>query len=236
MEWTSGNFQQRQKRLEDLSASRLADVFFTLHVAGVEEPVYVSEVVEKTMDPTFRHIDLGGCGAGVERAESLTVRIWVKSERMEAYRILVKLSLNLRSLQFIGKDLAAFSHPFPQNCIIFNLTDGYYTCFTDAQVEEPLNPFTVQPVKSSSTRILPTASFDALLRLSKLDDSIQDALALRDRLRGGLESIAGQNRKAWEQKTEVAEREDYVKTIEYAKATVGETGSQPAQDQGAEAD
>lgn len=36
MEWAGSSPQQRQKKLEDVSAARMADIFFSLHVAGVE--------------------------------------------------------------------------------------------------------------------------------------------------------------------------------------------------------
>lgn len=36
MEWAGSSPQQRQKKLEDVSATRMADVFFSLHVAGVK--------------------------------------------------------------------------------------------------------------------------------------------------------------------------------------------------------
>ena len=44
MEWAGASPQQRQKKLEDVSATRMADVFFSLHVAGVE-----GRYVEDTM-------------------------------------------------------------------------------------------------------------------------------------------------------------------------------------------
>lgn len=67
---------------------------------------------------------------------------------------------------------------------------------------------------------MPTSTFDALLRLSKLDDSIQDAISLRDQLAAELESIVERNREALAAKSRVAEAVDFVKTIDYAKATV----------------
>lgn len=39
---------QRQKRLKELLDGTLGDVFFSLHVAGIDEPVYVSEVRERS--------------------------------------------------------------------------------------------------------------------------------------------------------------------------------------------
>jgi hypothetical protein len=37
----------RQKRFEDVFDSRLADAFFSLHVEGEEDPVYISEIGER---------------------------------------------------------------------------------------------------------------------------------------------------------------------------------------------
>ena len=37
----------RQKRIEDTLENKLADAFFSLHVEGEDEPLYVSEVAER---------------------------------------------------------------------------------------------------------------------------------------------------------------------------------------------
>ena len=68
--------------------------------------------------------------------------------------------------------------------------------------------------------MLPTASFDALLRLSKLDESIQDALATRNKIAADLETLLETNKSAFIERDQVAEAEDRLKTIEYAKKTV----------------
>lgn len=168
----------------------------------------------------------------------MTVRFWAKTERQSHYNILLEITLSLRSLQYIGKSvshlvfaldqfvnilthdqLASFHHPFPPNCVLFQLTDGFYTAFTDARVDEPLNPFADLPIRESS-RQLPTSSFDALLRLSKLDDTIQDASALRDRLSAELEDVVQSHSLAFPVKGRVAQAEDFVKTIDFAKKTV----------------
>ena len=70
------------------------------------EPIYVSETVEKTMNPTFRHVDLSACGPGITRLESVTVRVWVKSAKTAStWKSLLELELDLRSLQFLGKSV-----------------------------------------------------------------------------------------------------------------------------------
>lgn len=42
------NLGARQKKLEEVVDTAVGDVFFTLHVAGETEPVYISEVKEKS--------------------------------------------------------------------------------------------------------------------------------------------------------------------------------------------
>lgn len=103
---------------------------------------------------------------------------------------------------------------------MFELTDGFYTCFTEAQVEEPRDPFAGAQAKTQSTRVLPTSSFDALLRLSKLDDSVQDALSLRERLSADLNKLFQENKHLLAEKDRVGEAEDFLKTVNYARATV----------------
>lgn len=221
IDWASATPQRRQKRMEDVSAARLADVFFSLHVQGVEDPIYVSETVYKTMNPTFQHTSLEECGGpGVARLDTVTVKLWVRTTAQKKFHVLLEMTLNLRSLQFIGKDLASFIHPFPPNSIIFELSDGFYTCFTNAQVDEPSNPFVVTRSKISSPRTLRTTSFDALLRLSKLDDSIQDAFALREKLSHDLSTLVESSRQPLIDKDHLNESMDYFKTVEYAKAAV----------------
>ncbi|KAI4735331.1 hypothetical protein E4T50_14142 [Aureobasidium sp. EXF-12298] len=172
------------------------------------------------MNSNFRNIHLDSNHPQLLRLDELTLKFWAKSEAMSQYCLLVDMTLSMRSLQFIGKSLSSFHHPFPPNCIVFHLTDGFYTAFTDARVEEPLNPFQDGPAKMTTSRTLPTSSFDALLRLSKLDDSVQDALALREQLAFELEQTLQDNRTSLDEKTQLAETTDFLKTIDFATVTV----------------
>jgi hypothetical protein len=62
-----------------------------------------------------------------------------------------------------------------------HLSDGIYTSFTDLALEEPLIPPS-KPFKATPHAPQPTSTFDALMRLSNLDDCIQDALSVREKL------------------------------------------------------
>lgn len=47
--WAGATPGYRQKKLEDVIEGGMVDTFFTLHCEGEDEPVYISEVVEKAM-------------------------------------------------------------------------------------------------------------------------------------------------------------------------------------------
>ncbi|KAF2216217.1 hypothetical protein CERZMDRAFT_109167 [Cercospora zeae-maydis SCOH1-5] len=150
LEWANSTPQRRQEKLQATVARRMADVFFSLHVQNVKEPVYVSEVVEQTMNPTFRHIDWTSCAPGLTSSR----------------------------------------------------------------------PGSAARASSTQSRTVPTSSFDALLRLSKLDDSIQDALATRNQIADDLERLLQASKEALTAVDALAETEDRIKTIDYAKKTV----------------
>ncbi|KAG9238062.1 UV radiation resistance protein-like protein [Amylocarpus encephaloides] len=170
--WVGASPGFRQKKLEDVIDSRMADTFFTLHCEGQEDPIYISEVVEKAMNPTFRFFDLSSLRPAVTRLRVVLVKIWVKRGD---FTPLLEEEINLQTLQFIG---TLENHSFPPNCIVFHLTDGIYTI--DLATKPPIP----RPAPS-----LPTSSYSALMRLSNLDESIQDALATREELANQINAI-----------------------------------------------
>lgn len=220
MEWQGATPQVRQKKLEDITDSRMADTFFSLHVDELDEPVYISEVVEKAMNPNFRFFDLASCGPGVTRMDSLSVRLWAKNESTKGWQFLVDLTVQLTALQFIGKTLGKFRHPLPQNCILFHMTDGIYTSFTDLPVKERARGDMLAPPKENPDgRVLTSSTYDALMRLATLDDCIQDALNTRDRLAEEIEDILEKNREPIVTIEQVPEAQERLKTVESAVAT-----------------
>lgn len=219
MEWTNASPLTRQKKLEDITAGRMADTFFTLHVDDQLDPVYVSEVAEKAMNPNFKFFDLAPCGPGVTRLDKVTVRVWAKNETMQGWQYLLDYTVQFRSLQFIGKTLEGFMHQFPPNCILFHMMDGIYTSFTDVPIQQRTRPELLAPPKESADgRVLPSSSYDALMRLSTLDDCIQDALTTRDRIADEIESILAANKEDIFTVESVAESEESSRTVQAAVA------------------
>lgn len=218
LEWANATPQSRQEKWEIATAERVADVFFSLHVQGIEEPIYISETVDRTMNPTFRHIDFSRCGPSIIRLDHLIVRFWAKRAGTDQWMHLLESRLHLPSLHFLGKSLDHLERPLPQNAVVLHLVDGVYTSFDSVAgfVPPPAAPQT----RASSPRVLPTSSFDVLLRLAKLDDSIQDALATRDKIAADLDRLLEANNEALSDRDKVTEAEDRLKTIEYARKTV----------------
>jgi hypothetical protein len=217
MEWTNASPLTRQKKLEDITAGRMADTFFTLHVEDQQEPVYISEVAEKAMNPNFKFFDLGPCGPGVTRLDKLTVRVWAKSESMQDWQYLMDYTVHFRTLQFIGKTLGKFRHPLPQNCVLFHMTDGIYTSFTDLPMQESARQEILAPPREHPEgRVLNSSSYDALMRLSTLDDCIQDAMMTRDRIADEIESILAANRESISTVDQVPETEESLRTVQAA--------------------
>lgn len=217
MEWTNASPLTRQKKLEDITAGRMADTFFSLHIDDQTDPIYISEVVDKAMNPNFKFFDLGPCGPGITRLDTLTIKVWAKSETMKNWQYLLDYTVQFRSLQFIGKTLEGFRHPLPQNCVLFYMADGIYTSFTDLPVQQRMRPELLAPPKENPDgRVLPSSSYDALMRLSTLDDCIQDALITRDRIADEIEGILMANKEDIFTVESVAETEESLRTVQAA--------------------
>ncbi|RYP55719.1 hypothetical protein DL771_012460 [Monosporascus sp. 5C6A] len=163
----------RQKQLEYSVESRAADVFFSLHCEGVEYPVYISEVGERAMNFNFRFFDLSELGPFVTRSSVFTVKVWAK--RWHAWSLLLEQHVDLRCLNYLG---TLRNHRFPPNCLAFHLADGIYCLELSGKRPEPKHG-----------PVLPTSSYNALMKLSNLDNSIQDALATRETLTAQINEI-----------------------------------------------
>ncbi|KKY21122.1 putative uv radiation resistance protein [Phaeomoniella chlamydospora] len=173
------------------------------------DPIYVSEEIEDAMNPTFRAFDLNGLGPELSRSDKVTVKLWAKSSGSERYLLVLTLDLSLRSLQYIGKTLDNFHHPLPANCVLFHMSDGIYTSFTDLPpIEHPIALLESGQARNTSVGEQFTASFDALMRLANLDECIQDALTTREEIESQMNAILKEKHTDVEAQRDVARAED----------------------------
>ncbi|KAI1128664.1 UV radiation resistance-associated protein [Nemania abortiva] len=163
----------RHKQLEYTVESRAADVFFSLHCDGDEDPIYISEVGQRSMNFNFRFFDLSSAGPSVTRLSEVKVRLWAK--RRTSWTLLLSQDIDLRALHYLG---SMRNHHFPPNCLIFHLEDGMYSLDLASKRPEP-----------KQTAPLPSSSYNALMKLSNLNNSIQDALATREALAAQINSL-----------------------------------------------
>ncbi|KAF8460481.1 UV radiation resistance protein and autophagy-related subunit 14-domain-containing protein [Kalaharituber pfeilii] len=177
-----------QKMFEEAPTTRLPDTFFTLHHASLgENPIYISEIVSKSNHPNFRPFYLTDCGRAISWLDSVTVKVWVNTSKEDRFKLLLELELSLQALQFIGTSLENFRHPFPQNCVVFSLTDGVYTLLTDMPITASLHD-PVQYKTKSHEELKDTSSYDSLMKLKTLEECIWDAEFTREKLSRNIEN------------------------------------------------
>ncbi|KFA69733.1 hypothetical protein S40285_08114 [Stachybotrys chlorohalonatus IBT 40285] len=152
----------RQKKLGDLVDAAVGDVFFSLHVSGQDEPVYISEVREKSANFNFQFFDLANQGHDVTRSCYVTIRLWARRPKQQTWLFLVEEIIDLRDLNFIG---TLQDRKFPPNALVFHLEDGIYSLDFASRVSDPKQ---ATPV--------PTSSYNALMKLANLESSIDDAI------------------------------------------------------------
>lgn len=98
----------------------------------------------------------------------------------------------MRRLNFLGSMIGTL---FPPNCLVFHLVDGVYT------LELPAKTF---PPRQGLAQ--PTSSYNALMRLSNLEHSIQDALATQDMLKQQINDLIASHSDAHLQLTDAEDR------------------------------
>lgn len=163
----------RHKQLEYKVESRAADMFFSLHCDGEQDPIYISEVGQRSINFNFRFFDLSSANPSITRLSELKIRVWAK--RRESWSLLLSQDIDLRSLHYLG---SMRNHHFPPNSLIFHLEDGMYSLDLASKRPEP-----------KQTSPLPSSSYNALMKLSNLNNSIQDALATREALAAQINSL-----------------------------------------------
>ncbi|KAK5652316.1 hypothetical protein OQA88_10666 [Cercophora sp. LCS_1] len=162
----------RQKQIENTFDSKLADAFFTLHVEGAEEPVYISEIAERatarclSSNFNFQFFELSDHDSPILQSPQVTIKVWTKKQA--TWSLLLVDHVDLRALNWLG---TLHEVHFPPNSLVFHMVDGIYSLELSNKYPLP------KPMPS-----LPTSSYNALMRLSTLDNSIQDALATRNAL------------------------------------------------------
>lgn len=189
----------------------MADTWFSLHCNGIDEPVYVSEIIENTTNPSFKYFDLTKCGPLVSRLDHVVLKLYAKTSSMGEYVFLVELDQHMQSLEFLGKSLESFRQPLPANSILFHFPDGVFGNLTDISPVRAAIPTNGR--KSTDGRVVPMASFDQLMRMLKLEECNQDAIATREQLETQMNSILERNERALKAQGRLAESQERLSVL-----------------------
>ncbi|KAA8914865.1 UV radiation resistance protein and autophagy-related subunit 14-domain-containing protein, partial [Sphaerosporella brunnea] len=205
------------RRWEGVIASRRGDVFFSLHILGEEEeeePVYVSEVVEKAVNPDFQHFDLPQENK-VGRCDEVAVKVFC--DYGEGWVLLLEARIWLGGLRYLGKGLENWREPLPPNCVVMWLSDGCYATLWDKEPEEP-PPLLVEGEEKGNITMT-TSSYDVLMKLNTLSECIQDAVATGAQLTSQISSILNQHSAAITIPRAVAQATEHKSTVDAAIAS-----------------
>jgi hypothetical protein len=121
----------------------------------------------------FAFFELQNLDPSITRSPLVTIRVWAR--RQGTWIFLLDEDVDLRALNWLG---TLHNTKPPPNAIIFHLVDGVYSL--DLSKKYP-PPKPVPPVA--------TSSYNALMKLATLDNSIQDAIAVRDALADQINKI-----------------------------------------------
>ncbi|KAK7430961.1 hypothetical protein QQZ08_002490 [Neonectria magnoliae] len=168
----------RQKKLEAMVDDAVGDVFYALHVNGCAEPVYVSEVRERSANFNFQFFNLGDSEPAISRSCILTIRLWAKRPKHDSWLFLLEEFIDLRRLNFIG---TLMDRGFPPNALVFHLEDGIYSLDFPNRISEPK-----QAPKIASS------SYNALMKLANLESSIEDAMETQQHIMAEINQILEQ--------------------------------------------
>ncbi|KAF5025689.1 hypothetical protein F66182_2295 [Fusarium sp. NRRL 66182] len=158
----------RQKNLETLVEEAVGDVFYSIHVDGDAEPVYISEVRERATSFNFKFFTLENCASAISRCCALVIRLWARRPKTDSWTFLLDETIDLRRLNFIG---TLVDRRFPPNALIFHLEDGVYSLDFPNRISDPKQ---APPIA--------TSSYNALMKLANLESSIEDAIETQQRL------------------------------------------------------
>lgn len=141
--------------------------------SGCVDGLKSADNLSHSQNCNFRFFELAQLDPSITRRSQVTIKVWTK--RQDTWRLLFEEIIDLRFLKWLGKMQDVH---FPPNCLVFHLSDGIYTLELSNKYPAP-----------KRTPPLPTSSYNALMKLATLDNSIQDALATQETIANQINEI-----------------------------------------------
>ncbi|KAI7855235.1 UV radiation resistance protein and autophagy-related subunit 14-domain-containing protein [Circinella umbellata] len=222
---------QRQFSRSNELERGLLDVYLTLHLSTDEAAFFKSETIPNTVNPSFRALDSSQWTSswydGVQT--EIVIRLWarhsfpesatavrsddqyaehnhpIKSRRpsqpMEEYQLLLEWQVDLNTLAFIGKTLQDPPSSFPENTLLLEFEDGFYTApdivaklIIHSKRSSLIDPYGENDRASIDTehsinKFKRSYTLDNLLKLNTLKQCIFDTQKSADQVRQNISDI-----------------------------------------------
>ncbi|KAF9435993.1 hypothetical protein BGZ76_005078 [Entomortierella beljakovae] len=174
-------------RFKGKSPPILLDTYFTLHDQANDTIIYTSETVLFSNNPKYSPLEEHKfTDPSKRRSSHVVIRIWGGLCESD-YVVLLEWRIDLCCLRFIGKELQDLPTSLPNNTILFEFTNGFYTAPDEDDVSE--HPHT--SLEPSSGAIVygavPSYTYDSVMRLNNLHECIADTKRSRDEIKHNIE-------------------------------------------------
>ncbi|KAI8604472.1 UV radiation resistance protein and autophagy-related subunit 14-domain-containing protein [Dissophora ornata] len=166
----------------------LLDSYFTLHEPTNDEVIYTSETVMDSNNPKYcpleEHLFMDPTA---RRSSNVVVRIWA-SHRGSDYFPLLEWRVDLCCLRFIGKELRDLPTSLPNNTIIFEFENGFYTAPDDDDMADHPHVPQLEPIATMlGGGVSPSYTYESVMRLNNLHECIADTKKSRDEIKLNIE-------------------------------------------------
>lgn len=159
-----------EQTLQDLNQDQLLDSMFAIYTNSQSPPVYISEMAHRSMNPEFLEMDFGQLYC--RDNNQLSVHVYAKVCSSTKWRLLMKHTIQLETLKFIGKSIDVLRIGFPKNTLILHLQDGCYVLPSATGVPSNVD---IDTKKFGSSVGTLSCSFDMIMKLNNLEDCVIDS-------------------------------------------------------------
>eukprot|EP00824_Muranothrix_gubernata_P010286 TRINITY_DN23235_c0_g1_i1.p1 TRINITY_DN23235_c0_g1~~TRINITY_DN23235_c0_g1_i1.p1 ORF type:complete len:455 (-),score=64.42 TRINITY_DN23235_c0_g1_i1:3-1367(-) len=169
-------------------ASRgLLNTYFTVHLEGGAQPIYTSEVVWHSLNPSWMPVAFpGGESHRCCDTPVFIVRVWdLDEDSPSSTTLLVELAIDLLYISYVGEDLACFQS-LPPNTLLLELADGLYSF---GHVAQSLSSILNAPPKPRNRQVSSGQDGVRKVNIFRVKELFQQILKMQETQQHTLRSI-----------------------------------------------
>ncbi|CAO3611379.1 unnamed protein product [Mucor hiemalis] len=215
----------------------LLDAYITLHTGNLyESEFYKSEMIPNTINPTFRALPFPFDWMNWYDAASniLVIRLWTRHSIPEFagqhtepvlgyqshstphndFQLLLEWQLDLNALSWIGKSCSDLHYSFPENTLLFELEDGFYTApeiknmvtskrSSVLDLDQQWETASIRTQNSSIVKGKRSYTYNNIMKLSTVKDFIFDTQKSSEEVRQDIQDLLDEQDRGFRLKREL---------------------------------